>query len=130
MANRRLLWIGIAACTALAVTLAVILAAYRNESGIQVTVANGGGLPLRDLVVRVTGRSYSVGDVPPGESRSVRVNPTSESHAEIEFTDEQGRRVRLAAGAYFEPAYRGRLDIRVRDGRIEDVQYQDQPSAY
>jgi hypothetical protein len=38
---------------------------------------------------------------------------------EIEFTDSDGQPQRLDAGGYFEPGYRGTIDISIKDGVIE-----------
>src|SRR5262245_29457254 len=128
MTKRRMVWFaGLAVPPAL---LATALVAYWAAFGVRVTVANEGTTLMRDVVVHVTGRSYSVGDLPPGSSKSVRVLPSSESHVEIEFTDEQDQRVRLASGPFFEPGYRGEVRIRAGDGEIKDVQGQPLPSLY
>jgi hypothetical protein len=130
MTRRCLFWSRITAGMALAITVAALLVAYQSSFGVQVSVSNDGDTPVHDLVVHVTGRSYPIGDVQPGSSRNLRVNPTSESHLELEFTGEDGRRVRLDAGGYFEPGYRGRIDVRIKDGKIEDSQGQPLPSIY
>ena len=47
------------------------------------------------------------------------MHPTGESHLEIEFIDVDGQTGRLDAGGYFEPGYRGTMDISITDGVIE-----------
>jgi hypothetical protein len=107
----------------IAVVAAVILvftAAYWNLApGVYVTVVNHGPETLHAVTVQVTGRAHVLGDLAPGQSKRRRVLPTSESHAEIEYTDEQGRRVDLGGGGYFEPGYRGELLFEVRDRKVE-----------
>lgn len=98
--------------------------------GIQVSIRNSGTAVMRDVTVHVTGRAYSLGDLKPGEVRTKKVSPRSESHAEVEFTDEQGRRVRLAGGGYFEPGYRGSIDLDIRDGTVTTVKNDVRTSIY
>jgi hypothetical protein len=98
--------------------------------GVHVTVRNTGREPMRQVTLHVTGRSYSLGDVPPGATCTKKVFPTSESHVELELTDEQGRRRRLVAGCYFESGYRGRIDIEVKDGAVVAVTGEALPSLY
>jgi hypothetical protein len=92
-------------------------------AGTRIVVRNTGQEAMRDVTVHVTGRVYSLGDLAPGDSRTQKVSPTGESSAEIEFTDEGDRRVRLNADCYFEPGlgYRGRIDVEIRDGKIVAV---------
>jgi len=52
------------------------------------------------------------------------VHPTGESHLEIEFTDADGQAKRLDAGGYFEPGYRGTIDISIKDGVIQKNEQQ------
>jgi hypothetical protein len=101
---------------------------YLSRLGVRVTVTNKGPAALAAVRVHVTGRSYDLGDIPPGGSRTVRVMPAGESHVEIEYLDAQGRPVRLNAGGYVEPGYRGELEIDVRGGVIEGVRGQPLPS--
>jgi hypothetical protein len=73
--------------------------------GVRVAVRNTRAEKIRDVTVKVTGRSYVIGDLAPGISQTAKVSPTSESSVEVEFTDEQERRIRLNAGGYLEPGY-------------------------
>jgi hypothetical protein len=50
---------------------------------------------------------------------TARVNPTSESDLEIEFTDSDAKARRLHAGGYFESGYRGTIRVSIKDGVIE-----------
>ena len=70
-------------------------------------------------MLHVTGASYQLGDIGPGESATARVNPTSESHLEVEFTDRDGQSQRLHADGYFEPGYRGMIRVEIKDGLID-----------
>ena len=72
----------------------------------------------------VTGTSYNLGDIPPGATAHATVHPTGESHLEIEFTDADEQAKRLDAGGYFEPGYRGTIDISIKDGVIQKNEQQ------
>jgi hypothetical protein len=98
----------------------VIGVLYLNVApGVYVTVINHGPEALHAVTIQVTGRAYSLGDLAPGQSGRRKVLPTSESHADIEYTDAAGRRIRLEGGGYFEPGYRGELVFEIRDGKLE-----------
>ena len=108
----------------LAIPVAIILitlasgVVYQFRSGIRVTVKNTGAAPLRSVVLHVTGASYNLGDIAPGDSATARVQPTSESDLEIEFADAEGQPQRLNAGGYFESGYRGTIRVTIKDGVI------------
>ena len=84
--------------------------------GIVVTIENTGTIPLKSVVLHVTGASYELGNIAPGASEKVRVRPTGESHLEIEFTDPDGQVKRLDAGGYFESGCRGTIQVSIKDG--------------
>jgi len=91
----------------LLITMAAIAlgpVAYSAEwGGVTFVVKNVGEAPIRSLVVHVTGKSYAVGDIAPGASTSVRLNPTGESHIELEVADHS----RMKIDCYFEHGYGG-----------------------
>ncbi|WP_020654294.1 hypothetical protein [Massilia niastensis] len=96
----------------LAVTAALSLgvgAMYVAEDGVTFVARNVGTEPMRSVVVHVTGRSYPIGDLAPGASKSVRVSPTSESNIELS----QSGHARLTVGGYFEKGYRGTISADV-----------------
>lgn len=116
-------------CWLLAIPLAALIVVGTGvivmnfRSGIRVTVVNAGPDHLRSLVLYVTGRSYPLGDLAPGDSAYAFVDPTSESHLEIEFVDANGNPKRLNAGGYFESGYRGTIRITIKDDAIvENIQ--------
>jgi hypothetical protein len=105
--------------------------AYRMVTpGIQVIVINQGPDVLQDVTVHVTGASYDIGNLSPGESKQVGVSPTGESDVFIEFTDKQEKQFRLTVGRYIEPAYRGTLRVDIKDNQIESVKGKADPSIY
>ena len=108
----------------LAIPVAIVLIAlvsvvvFQFRSGIRVTVENTGAAPLRSVVLHVTGASYNLGNIAPGDSATARVQPTSESQLEIEFVDAEGQPQRLDAGGYYESRYRGTIRETIKDGVI------------
>lgn len=101
---------------------AVPFALYRIRDGVQVRVANHGPERLSSFVIHVTGNSYPIGQLDVGESRTVRVRPSSESHVEVEFVDPLGQRKRSAVDCYFEPGHHsGTIAIELENGAIKRV---------
>lgn len=91
-----------------------------SRQGIRVTIINSGPDPLTNVVVHVTGNQHAIGNLAAGESRTVRVLPTSESHAEVSFVDHRGQHQRLNAGGYFENGlYRGTIEVEIERGAIK-----------
>jgi hypothetical protein len=106
----------VAAAFAVLVAVGVALVAFNR--GVTVVVINVGVQPLSVVVVHVTGESYPLGDIQAGETRSVRVSPTGESHVEIEHS-----KGRLIVDTYFESGYRGKIAIEVTESEIKRVQH-------
>jgi hypothetical protein len=102
--------------------LFVGLILFQFRSGIRVTVHNTGATSIRSAVLHVIGRSYPVGDIARGNFVEATVNPKSESHLEIEFIDAEGKQQRSSVNCYFEPGYRGEIEVAIKDGRIEKSQ--------
>jgi hypothetical protein len=97
--------------------MGLVLPAFAG--GVRVTVENTGRQPLRAVRLHVTGASYNLGDIAVGGTAGTVVRATSESHLEIEFTDTSGRKNRLNAGGYFEPGYRGTIQVSIKEGAID-----------
>jgi hypothetical protein len=91
------------------IVFTVMIGLYYRER-LTVRIRNSGSQTLYSLVVHVKGASYSIGDLGPGQSSTTRVVPTGESHVEISFKH-QGIERRLVAGSYFEPGYRGTVEV-------------------
>jgi hypothetical protein len=120
--NEWRLWVGVA------IAAGVLLvgggfAWYHFRPGVRVTVENAGTEPMRAVVLHVTGRSYTIGDIAPGGCMRTIVVPTSESDLQIEFTDGRGNRRRVPIECYIEPSDRGEIRARTRartkDGGLE-----------
>ena len=116
--TRRLRWL---ISLALVLAIAAIAAVVARPRGVEATVRNNGTTAMRDVRVTVTGRSYSLGDVPPRESRSVRVNPTGESRIVLAYADANGTSQSLNVNCYFESGYAGHIKIDVVDGVVTNV---------
>ena len=101
---------------AVAVLVAIGVALLFLNRGVAVTVRNVGTESLRGVVVHVTGKSYPVGNIQAGDSRSVRVSPTGESHIEIEHS-----KGRLIVDTYFESGYRGGVCVEITETEIKRV---------
>lgn len=121
--KRRQFWfIGFLACIALLLVVGLIVKLFRT--GIHVTIRNTGSQPLRSVVLFVTGNSYNLDEIPSGGTAHATVHPASGSHLETEFTDPTDKTERLDAGGYFEPGYRGTIEISIKDGVIEKNEQQ------
>jgi hypothetical protein len=97
---------------------------------ILVIVTNHGPETLHEATVHVTGASYAIGDLPPGQSKRVRVSPTGESGVQIEFTDKQGKRVHSDWVGYFEHGYGGSIRLDWKEGRAESEGWKSASSTY
>lgn len=97
--------------------IAVMFMVINRAPGVDLTVINVGSAPLKAVTVQVTGRSYRLGDIKPGSSKSIKVNPTAESTIQLIFSD--GRR--LDIDSYFERGYRGTITAEVTSTRVVSV---------
>lgn len=84
-----------------------------DHYGAMVSLENVGTVPLRSVVVRVTGAAYSVGDMAAGESRIVKTYPTGESNVVIELVDDDGSMKEFPIDCYFEPGYRSVIHVKL-----------------
>jgi hypothetical protein len=100
----------------LAIVLAVSTAFAAFTRSVTVSVNNVGPETLSSVVVHVTGNAYELGNIQPGENRSVRVFPTGESHVEIEHA-----KGRLIVDTYFESGYRGRISVDVTASEVQRI---------
>src|SRR5579863_1704711 len=109
---KTLLWL-------MAVVGALLALAVSLWPHIQVTVENNGQRSVCELVVHVTGRSYPLGDLPPGASKNVIVAPSGESSIVIEFQDETGHKFQSDAGEYIEPGYNASIIVSITNGVVD-----------
>ena len=87
------------------IPILIVTVYFLLPRGVIVIVNNVGHVPLQAVWIHVTGRSYTVGDIPPGKSRSVRVHPTNEGHVEVSFRTPDEPQKRMVAGCYFGGQY-------------------------
>jgi hypothetical protein len=81
---------------------------YRQHSrGVEIRLHSVANSPLRSVTVAVTGNSYALGDLAPGQTTSVWVAPTSESGVDVSFATASGGVKHAALSGYIEPGYSG-----------------------
>ncbi len=90
-------------------------------TGVRVEIKNLGPAAMRKVSVHVTGNSYSLGDIPAGASKTVRVNPQGESSVSIKQSNAKGQQGTLSVDCYFERGYSGKITIQVKNGKIQHV---------
>ncbi len=81
--------------------------------GFLVIVANQSPNAIRDVKILFTGGEISLLEIKSGETRCVRVNPTSESDLRMNFTDVHGQRQTNPLNIYLEPGYMGWVKVKV-----------------
>jgi hypothetical protein len=86
--------------------------------GLKVHVYNADSQTLRSLVVSVTGNSYHLGDLLPGSTVSVLVEPKGESGVTVEFVDVGGSLKQFNAAGYYESGYKGTIFLEINAERI------------
>ncbi len=77
------------------------------------TVHNGDSSTFKSCVVQVTGNSYPIGDLPPGASTTVNVNPTGESHIVVEYTDGKGVKRRVPVDCYMDVGIGMKIEFKI-----------------
>src|SRR5688572_13679738 len=110
---------------AIAVIAFVVLAVPASlliwTPGVKAVVTNTGTTAMRNVRVEVTGRAYAIGDLQPGESRSVRVRPKGESHIVLRYVDPNGATQAVTVDCYFESGYSGSIAADVADGKVTRI---------
>ena len=99
--------------------LALLIVYWESRAGgVGFTLNNAGSEALRGVIVEVTGKSYKLGDLPPGGSQTVELNATGDSHIELRFSD--GRR--LTIDCYFGPGSGGSIKAKVTSQAVVAVE--------
>lgn len=89
-------------------------------AGVKVVVTNKTRAEVKNLEVEFTGGVVTIPSLKPGAAYQMIVQPTSESHLELRFTDASGKEHRDTIGMYFEPRYRGEVFIELApDGKVK-----------
>jgi len=96
----------------------IFLQACFGDGGTKVLLKNVDDKPLRSVFLHVTGNSYELGELDPGETRALKVYPTGESHIEIEHLDLDGEKKRLLVDCYIEPRSGGTVKIEVNNDSV------------
>lgn len=89
--------------------------------GVKAVVTNTGTTAMRNVRVEVTGGAYPIGDLQPGEKRSVRVRPKGESHIVLRYADPDGATHAVDVDCYFESGYSGSIAADVADGKVTRI---------
>ena len=101
---------------------AVGVAALVASGGVSVVVQNKGLETISNVTVHVTGNSYLIGSLAPGQAQKIRVTPKGESHVEIEFVDIRHNQHRVVAECYFEKRhYKGTITVNIAGNKISRV---------
>ncbi|CAN5569885.1 hypothetical protein BH10PLA1_BH10PLA1_09700 [soil metagenome] len=97
--------------------------------GVKTVVSNTGSTAMHDVRVVVTGAAYRLGDIPPGDSRNVYVNPSSESSLTIQYIDASAGARSLDIDCYIEKGNSGRIEVHIANGAIvwQDVRVKSLP---
>lgn len=101
--------------------LAILVIGSSSLSGIKVEIENLGPTAMKNVAVDVTGASYSIGDIPAGTSRWVKVKPRSESSVSIRQSDNTEKERTLFIDTYIEGGYSGKITAQVKNGKITRV---------
>lgn len=117
-------WTGIFLVLPFSALLLLAFTLFFPKAGIRVTIRNNGDQPIRAVTLFVTGNTYYLGDIPANGMAEATVQCTGDSHLEIDFQNNQGKRDRLNAGGYFEPGYRGVIHLSIKNGEIQENQQQ------
>lgn len=100
------------------ILIIALLVSCAFSNGIKVTIKNISSNTIRGVVVHVTGNSYSIGDIPAGTLKTIKVVSKGESHIELE---QKGVQKRLIVDCYFEKGYRGEILIEITPDQVVDV---------
>lgn len=82
-----------------------------DQDGILISITNNSDLSVSSIRVLYSGGAYKIPELRAGETVKSRINPTSESHLEMEFVDEQQRDIKIVIDTYFERDYSGSFSI-------------------
>lgn len=95
--------------------------------GVSVIVHNKGPEKISNATVHVTGNSYEIGTLIPGQSRTILVKPSGDSNVQIVFMDSRNIQNRVDADCYLESSgSRGSIAIDIsgnKISRVEDTTY-------
>jgi len=122
----KILFFAMLALIAVLTTVVMHFVVRNSTAGVEFTLANSGPEVLHSVTAQVTGRSYALGDLPSGGSKTVKLKPTSESHIELLFPTAPG----LTIDYYFEHNYRGRIIASVTSRAVVTVKEEVQMGSF
>lgn len=101
----------------LIVSLTLLFLAFTNcrPSGIELSITNRGAVTIDSLRIFVTGNTYVIERLNPGNQESILLHVTGESHVELTHS---GLSDTLVVDSYFEPGYRGFIDLDITEDAI------------
>ncbi|WP_347244394.1 hypothetical protein [Thermogutta sp.] len=120
-----LTWKGVVCAVVLFAVIAfavLLFLKWQYASGVSVTLQNDSGKPIQDVVLSYTGGRTCLPYLAEGSRVTTRINPSGESHLEVDWVDPGGNAYHRVVDCYFERNYSGTLDITIGPaGRITYV---------
>ncbi|MEM8809580.1 MAG: hypothetical protein AAGF01_26455 [Cyanobacteria bacterium P01_G01_bin.38] len=127
----------------------MLSASCSTPYGAHVFIENVDSVSLTAVKVQVTGATYPLGTIPPGETRSIKTYPTGETGVIIQLANPDGQApdsqatdatdgqatdgqatdsqatasepITLDAGSYFEPGYRDTLKVQITHDTVVET---------
>lgn len=96
--------------------------------GINARITNGSGGDVKDILLSFTGGEEHVAQIRAGALHRLRLNPRGASSLTLQYTGADGVARTNKLGLYFEPGYRGRIDIEI--GTNGTLTYKDHTKPY
>lgn len=99
------------------IVLGIMAYPFSREKSITFTATNIGTEAMRSVVVHITGKSYAIGDLAAGASKSVQLHPGTDSHIELALAEHP----RLVVDCYFSGGYTGSIAAEVTVDKVVTV---------
>lgn len=112
-------------CLALA-TIALVSCGLAVGINARITNSSGGG--VTDILLSFTGGEEHVAEIKAGALHKLRLNPRGASSLTLQYTGADGIVHTNKLGLYFEPGYRGRIDIEIGTNGV--LTYKDHTKPY
>jgi len=87
-----------------------------NQNGVLVIITNRSDSTISTIKVMYTGGTYTVPLLERGESHQSYINPSSESHIELELSNDREQTVKATIDTYIDRDYSGSLTIFIDKG--------------
>ena len=79
-------------------------------------ISNKGSQTLYSVFILLKEHRYPLGDIKPGETKSIVLKPNRESHIEIEHDKKHRKRIKI--DCYIEKGYKGKLKIELTSTKL------------